>query len=227
VHPLPETWPILISEALFNLRSALDHLAFELTVRHSGDPLDNEIAENCEFPLVRSASDFAKSAKRRLAGVNPALLPLFERLQPYPERLADAAKSLIDEAPEMLGQLHEMHRIEKHRFPPIAVHAVMGASWSHDQPEPVLEGYPGLPERGLLDGDIVARVRKAPGYVPLTSAQPRFSFRAGVMLNRRFHNMPGTISVMRLMVGRAYTLLTDDPIVGFTRAQLLEVHDRL
>lgn len=52
VHKRPPLieWGALIGECLFNFRSALDHLAFDLAVAHSG-PLAPGVEETSEFPI--------------------------------------------------------------------------------------------------------------------------------------------------------------------------------
>ena len=78
----------------------------------------------------------------------------------------------------------------------------------HDQPEPVLEGGPDGPSQGLQPGDVVARCAKADGFVPLTQAQPRFTFKVGTFLDGTFRNLPGSLTVAAMMVDRACKVLT-------------------
>jgi hypothetical protein len=78
----------------------------------------------------------------------------------------------------------------------------------HDQPEPVLEGGQEGPTRGLQPGDVVARCSKAEGFVPLTQAQPRFTFKVGTFLDGRIWNLPGSLKVAAMMVDRTCRALT-------------------
>jgi hypothetical protein len=44
-------WGALIGDCLFNYRSALDHLAFDLAVAHTGYPLPEGVERRSEFPI--------------------------------------------------------------------------------------------------------------------------------------------------------------------------------
>lgn len=219
----PEDWPVTISEVLFHLRSALDHIAYQLAVAHSGNPLPEAVANASEFPIFRDPGkyDGPNGARRKLAGVAPSLWPTFRRLQPFPDQVRSIAPTLLDEVPMFLGLLHDLHRLEKHRFTPTVMHAALNASWDARQPEPVLEGGSDAPTGGLEPGDIIARCKKMDGYVPLTSGQPRFKVGPGVMLDGRFWNLPGSLIVAAMMVDRTFMALTGQsggPCV--TQAQL-------
>jgi hypothetical protein len=84
IHPPTETFfglriPILIGEACYNLRCALDYLVFELA------ELDSGVEQSgTKFPIVDAKEDFIRDAERRwLKGLNPAHVAAIERLQPY------------------------------------------------------------------------------------------------------------------------------------------------
>jgi hypothetical protein len=85
IHPFPPQTidhppivSVLLGEIVYNLRSALDYLAFELARHDSG-----QIQENTQFPIDDTPEKFARSITTRLRGVSSAHVLLIEKLQPY------------------------------------------------------------------------------------------------------------------------------------------------
>jgi hypothetical protein len=76
--PTPYRVGILIGEVLYNLRSALDYLVFELARHDSGSPQDDT-----QFLIESTPESFRGKTKRRLRGLNAAHIAAIERLQPY------------------------------------------------------------------------------------------------------------------------------------------------
>jgi hypothetical protein len=70
---------ILIGEAVYNLRAALDYLAHELALHDSGT------VQKTQFPIKDKPSDFWKKdgTAATLPGINAVHLAAFEALQPY------------------------------------------------------------------------------------------------------------------------------------------------
>lgn len=81
-YPLQTYWPmktaILIGEACYNLRSALDYLVFELAKRDSGSE-----QSSTQFPIESTPEGFAGRRKTYLKGINDGHVAAIERLQPY------------------------------------------------------------------------------------------------------------------------------------------------
>lgn len=71
-----------IGECLFNLRSALDHLAYSLWVAHSGAPSERERLA-IAFPICRSPEAFRGSAPQAIGKIAPQAQGLIEAMQPY------------------------------------------------------------------------------------------------------------------------------------------------
>lgn len=69
---------ILIGESVYNLRAALDYLVYELAWLDSG-----QVQEGTQFPIDKSQTEFKRSCKRFLAGVNPTHCDWIEQFQPY------------------------------------------------------------------------------------------------------------------------------------------------
>jgi hypothetical protein len=118
----PEALGALIGDFLFNLRSALDHLVYQLTPQDSGiDP------RTISFPVYSDADEFSvrrsNGAPARLSGLYKIRgLPdgaqtAVERLQPYHD-------GLLRDQP--LWLLNELCNIDKHRTVHIAVTNVKG-----------------------------------------------------------------------------------------------------
>ena len=116
----PREISVLVGEMLYQMRSALDHLAFDLVRRNpTGIPLPATWFKNCEFPLFINIpakgnppvpyitpvpqSVFAK----KLPGISKPAFAFIESVQPYYRRAE------IDCA---LAFLAELSNIDKHRY---------------------------------------------------------------------------------------------------------------
>lgn len=113
-NPPVVEWGTMIGDVIHNLRSALDHLVWQLAVLHSG-PAPNPLPRRSpwrgvQFPIAYSAQAFQSMQPIYLWGTDPKLLAEFERLQPYSTGQPDR---------HPLWVLHELWNIDKHRFPPI------------------------------------------------------------------------------------------------------------
>lgn len=108
-HPDPEL-SLLIGDFLNNLRSALDHLAFQMVkspVVPGGKPVpDRHIA----FPICDDPDNF-KAAKWKLGGAAPGAEAEIERLQPYPGRTSPFIFQ-----PSRLSLLRDLNDWDKHRL---------------------------------------------------------------------------------------------------------------
>jgi hypothetical protein len=106
IGELPEP-PILLSvivgDCFHNLRSALDHLVWQLV---EANPPNRGSAKN-QFPICKSAADFQKQAKTRLMGITSNAVAVIERLQPFVLGLS------FDWHP--LWRINELVNIDKHR----------------------------------------------------------------------------------------------------------------
>jgi hypothetical protein len=103
--PLPLGWGVIVGDAVHNLRSALDHLAWQVVSRDGGDP-----TEQTMFPIVDDAAYWSKAARRRLPGASYESRSFFEELQPY-QRSRDPR--MVKRQP--LYVLRELSNIDKHR----------------------------------------------------------------------------------------------------------------
>jgi hypothetical protein len=101
LSPKPDPEISAISgDALFDLRSALDHVVWQLVLANAS----NTPTVSNQFPITTSAKEFAEAIDRkRLRGVSPKAAALIESLQPY------------QAGNEPLGTLNTLHNIDKHR----------------------------------------------------------------------------------------------------------------
>jgi hypothetical protein len=107
IQPAVWRWGILLGDALFNLRRALDHLAFALAIAHTGkNPPDDE--DKLAFPIC-SGPEFFKGQRFRIASLSEPAQAAIEKAQPY-NRLKPGKWF----AP--LWWLDQIHNIDKHRF---------------------------------------------------------------------------------------------------------------
>ena len=61
LEPVSADFAVLIGDAIHNLRSSLDQVAYHLAVQHSG-PLDEDAERVTEFPIRTSGEQFDKWA---------------------------------------------------------------------------------------------------------------------------------------------------------------------
>jgi hypothetical protein len=101
VAPIPLAIPIILGDVLQNLRSALDHLIYNLVIANTGsDPKDSKIM----FPIFDCASKYETGSLRKVRGVHKEAIDLIGALKPY--RGGNDA----------LWGLNELNNIDKHRL---------------------------------------------------------------------------------------------------------------
>jgi hypothetical protein len=103
-EPPSEMYPV-IGDALFNYRSALDHLMWALVIQSGGQPQPGAT----QFPIydTREAFFHERRGGRRWAGVSTRIRAVLEREQPYYG--GDSVKS------GLLRLLDGLHNVDKHR----------------------------------------------------------------------------------------------------------------
>ena len=91
---------VVIGDFLFGVRSALDHLIWQLVIHNGRSPTARNM-----FPITSAPALFnaAVTERRRLEGVSPKACAIIESLQPY---------HIGNEA---LGRLDTLHNVDKHR----------------------------------------------------------------------------------------------------------------
>jgi hypothetical protein len=128
--PPCDSWPLLIGDAVHNLRSALDHIAYTLAlngyqIQNPGAMIPPNHQKRIQFPIVATSNDPARNVEQFYAQViigqlryvpGPAATCI-ESLQPY-------KRSPTDPASDPLWIVNELDVIDKHR----KLHAVAVAN---------------------------------------------------------------------------------------------------
>lgn len=158
---VPIDWSVRLGEIFYDLRSALDHLVWQLVLSNEQVP-----GRHTAFPVVRNEEDWEGRARRELSGVGQAHVNTIRRLQP------------IYGGPGLpfnvfgLWRLHSLCNIDKHRHLILAIVGVYGFRDRHNQARFVRRSS-GRPVQGrgrlgrLKRGGVVLRLNDAglePGF---------------------------------------------------------------
>ncbi len=104
-------WALIVGEIMFDLRSALDHLVFQLHVRrYAGRTIPAKVERSSQFPIFYSPSDFAKRGAWRIENLGERERRAIRWLQPHitqRDKWWWVRHSLED--------LDTFHNIDKHR----------------------------------------------------------------------------------------------------------------
>ena len=104
---VPIEWSVRVGEILYNLRSALDHLVWQLLLANRQNP-----GRHNAFPIVNKPCDWQK-ATSQLEGVTSQVEKMIQRLQPYTGGYSDLHLPFDVWA---LWTLHSLCNIDKHRY---------------------------------------------------------------------------------------------------------------
>lgn len=103
IPPMPQEWGFLASEILHHTRASLDNSLVAVAENRSVYPAPGW---KPSFPLALNDEDFNKySIKRNLRGVDPQLIELVRRNQPF---------SFVGELPASLCSLADLNNADKH-----------------------------------------------------------------------------------------------------------------
>ncbi len=190
VESIPEirdTWGLLIGDALHNLRCALDHLWWQVAVKHLGrDPTEDE-AKEIQFPIFSKPAFLTDPSRWKnhpyLRHVDPAHAAKDELLQPY--------HGMPPGELHPLEALATLSNIDKHRV----LHTVFRPAYQAVVQVPSPEHYrdcvptsdPGLivlSGLGVLQaGDEVVRIEVTPA-----GPDPDVDLRANLTANISIHD---------------------------------------
>ncbi len=101
-EPIPECLPLIAGDAIQNLMSALDHLAYQLVCSDTGDSPPNPRA--IYFPIAHDADKYEANKCRGMEGARQQTLDAVDALKPYKG------------GNDRLWTLHQLNNIEKHRL---------------------------------------------------------------------------------------------------------------
>ncbi len=103
-------WGVRIGEIIHNLRSALDHLIWELVILNTRQP--PPIGNKNQFPIFEYEVGFSdRGIKQFLRGVSPAAIALIKSEQPFPGDKGGTGEG----AKSPLWHLKELSDVDKHR----------------------------------------------------------------------------------------------------------------
>ena len=163
LEPVPVDLLTTIGDALHNLRSCLDSVAFELARRHVGDAMTERQESAAQFPICRDRAAFDEffSSRVRRGMYGQQERDAIRCVQPFAlhEELAalgtDPATSLADEYRiNDLARLNRLSNLDKHRRLPLLAwyvdfvyftRDVSGCAWSRPGPQPA----------GLQDNEVI------------------------------------------------------------------------
>lgn len=154
IGSLPVSLAITAGDCLFNLRSALDHLVYELSLPVGG-------VERCEFPIFDDPEKFAAKKRNgeptgvsglfKMRGMTDDQQAIVESLQPY--NAGDADDLVTRATCDYLGVLHDFNNIDKHRALHLVVATLNDYSYAHREGVRIIPG-----DLALEDGAEVLRV---------------------------------------------------------------------
>lgn len=99
VRPTPHRLSAILGDAIHNLRSALDHLAYQLVWVGSGKRPSSHVY----FPIADDRTKYIEQRRRQMKGATPAAIATLDSLAPY--------KGGNDD----LWRLHRLDNVDKHR----------------------------------------------------------------------------------------------------------------
>lgn len=118
---VPDHWPLIVGDAIHDLRSALDHLMWQLAIVHLGRVPTAREARNIQFPEVRKLKDFATD--RYLKYINTSDIDRIKPFQPY--------RRLNRGQLHPLPKLVRLSNIDKHRRIHLLVTIPQSASFTN------------------------------------------------------------------------------------------------
>lgn len=101
-EPVPDCLPLIAGDAIQNLMSALDHLAYQIVCSDTGDNPPNP--GGIYFPIADERAKYEHKRRRKMVGACQQTFDAFDALKPY--------KGGNDQ----LWALHRLNNIEKHRL---------------------------------------------------------------------------------------------------------------
>jgi hypothetical protein len=103
-EPCPPMWGIVIGEILHDIRSALDHLIYQLVI-YATDTAPGDRSRT-QFPIFDDNNEYAKHRPKMLKGVGSKATALIEAFQPF---------STGESTSSPLWHLNELSNVDKHR----------------------------------------------------------------------------------------------------------------
>lgn len=99
VHQTPPQLSAIVGDVIQNLRSALDHLAYQLVLAGGGTP-----STQTYFPVCDSVNRYKSEKPNKLKGVHPDAVKAIDVIRPYKG------------GNDVIWQLHKLCNVDKHRL---------------------------------------------------------------------------------------------------------------
>jgi hypothetical protein len=208
-----------VGDVIGNMRDALDHLIWEMTVAYTGHPLPRTAWpitwQRADWPLKgKGGKQNNRSGEYKIRGIDPKFRLGVKRHQPFYRRRKDQANPR-----HALWLLDELRNLDRHRrlaVLPVSVEETHTTILLRDQgvPGPVRYYFRVKPPK---DGTVIERWRMAPG---LTEADVRITAQATKPLlalnepsaHQRYTDLIRTLEDLHLkvfLVLREFALLYD------------------
>jgi hypothetical protein len=163
--PPVHKWGLVVGDVLHNLRSALDHLAWQLVLANGKSP-----TSRTEFPIFKDDREFKDQARRKVGGMSKDARTAIESLQPYATRKDDPEG-------EPLWCVQELSIVDKHRLLHLSeIHLTRGRfTFRHPQKIQVSRDY-FLESGPVQDGTPIARFSWDPAIYREVDVEVHLSF---------------------------------------------------
>jgi len=150
-----DDWGLIAGDAIHNLRSALDHLAWQLALHHFNgvEPQKKSIIKDIQFPIVADAVNWPGHPHRK--HVSPADAAKLEKLQPF------YISAPVSGGRHFLEGLAEFSNADKHRTVQLTYTVVGNFSIVGPARSDFTDCVPAIIKRGSAAGSIVFQHRKA------------------------------------------------------------------
>lgn len=142
---ITDTPPIIAAitgDALFNLRAALDHLAYHLAVVNGAS---DEILKTTYFPIYDDAAKYNAGKAGRVRGMSPAARNAIDAVKPYRG------------GNDVLWRLHRLNIIDKHRILLTVGSAVRGIKFDNKVRRHLIKAIHAEAGFNLTDEEVEAR----------------------------------------------------------------------
>jgi hypothetical protein len=187
----PSEWGVLVGDVVHNLRSALDHLAWQLVLLNNAEP-----GRRTQFPIFSDGAAYrAQGEAVQAAGMSDADKALIEEFQPFRQPEAE-------ERPHELSVLQHLSNVDKHRVVHTTLVQTAGSQFRIHGLEDVTGIRHIAPQFGpLTDGAELVRI----GIV-VEGPNPRLTIDADLRLDVAFadegspvynENVPGVLLELR------------------------------
>lgn len=112
VKEVPIAISTITGDAIQNLRSALDHLAYQLVIAAGAKP-----TKQTGFPISESEAKYGDEKSKKVEGMHQTAIDAIDCIKPYKgEYKIIGTKRLWIPGNETLWKLHSLNNIDKHRL---------------------------------------------------------------------------------------------------------------